>query len=151
MREGVIVAGLYPRLESLLSPPSRSLLACIRADLAKIREELRRNHVLRAELNGLYLRIEPTYPPNRILQTLLPLLQKHHENLPHLPSLKTPVHSLKTWLGYFRCYDLRRCAKSFGEIAREVYGSNKRHDLAKKAYKRAKRLIQSAGEHWALP
>ena len=70
------------------------------------------------------------------------------------PSKPPPRLGVKTWIDYFRCYDLRHCeAKTFGQIARKVYGdSTKFYEVAEKAFKRVSKLIHYAEtKNWPPP
>ncbi|MCA9470181.1 MAG: hypothetical protein KC643_32690 [Nitrospira sp.] len=127
--------------------------------------------VLDWDQNHLLLHINATYPPSRIVDALRVYLKIQHKKIKKIPQLyndpkasdrpksltptsfSIPWHpvrkpffkSFKAWLGYLRCYDLRRCkALSYGQIAKKIYGDNKKRDLADKAFDRVTQLIYFA-------
>jgi hypothetical protein len=134
--------------------------------------------ILNKDPRYLWVRIDAAYPPTRILKALKKELEKRHKTLnvispelghtvlvsspseiwgdfqPRHPSKKPPLLSIKTWIDYFRCYDLRRCkALSYGQIAHKVYGDSKnKYEVAEKAVKRVGKLIEYAeSNNWPPP
>jgi len=122
---------------------------------------------------NLYLEIDASYPTKSILNVLRKLIAQKKEQIKSTPddspwfrrmTIK-PNHSLwnspkhvlnldaKTWIDYFRCYDLRYCkAKTFGEIAMKVYGASNKYEVAEHAYKRVIKLIEYAeSNNWPPP
>lgn len=119
----------------------------------------------------MYVEIAPAFPPKAILDALRPILVERHKATqgdrgearlmrhPDLPGRtawlipfhtrkRPPIRDLKTWLNYLHCYDLRRCeGLSFGQIAKQVYGSQTKRDLAEKAFDRVTHLIQAAEQN----
>ena len=92
----------------------------------------------------LYLEIDTTIPPKKILDVLKPLLHERHEQ----SGDSSPRIDVHVWLGYFQCYDHFVCdAWSYGQIGRHVYPEKDQEhatDLAKKAVAGVDDLIQSA-------
>ena len=82
------------------------------------------------------------------LQTVLARLQGRRARI------KLPYQfKVSPWLKYLDCFDLWRPNEdlSFGDIAREVYGTNnsKTYERAERAVKRVKQLIaQAESNHW---
>jgi len=122
---------------------------------------------------NLFLEIDATYPTRDILNALRKLIAQQKEQIKNTPDdspwfrprlIKAnlsqgnkPKHVLKldakTWIDYFRCYDLHRNeGRSYGRIAIQVYDDSKKEDLAKKAYKRVHKLICYAEtNNWPPP
>jgi len=106
----------------------------------------------------LFLEIDLVNKPETIIKGLRPLIKKAHQDLIesrrrsgiYVNSRKKspPTLQVKTWLDYFRCYDLRQCTeKSFSVIAKEVYNDTpiqRKTDQVQKAVKRVTTLIQNA-------
>jgi len=131
------------------------------------------DQILSEDPKLIHLTIDATYPTQKILSTLRKIIGLQKEKIKNTPDaspwfqhryLKSgrlqftkPKHVLKldakTWIDYFLCYDLRHCgAKTFGQIARKVYGDAKKYEVAEHAYKRVCTLIQYAEtKNWPPP
>jgi len=128
---------------------------------------------------ALWLAIDPACAPEATIKVLRRFLHEEHkaykgrkgklesefldipwphwQYAPYRDPKKKPLiqgyEGIKTWLNYFKCYDLRRCEGiSFGQIAEQVYGSRTRqtYERAEKAVKRVRQLIHAA-EHKKWP
>jgi len=124
----------------------------------------------------LWVRIDTAYPPTRILKELKKELEKRHKTItvpsaefgnrvlvtksstwaifqPHHPSENPPRLGLKTWMDYFKCYDLHQAEGiPYGQIANKLYGDSKKAYQAKKGYLRVGKLIQHAvSQNWPPP
>ena len=98
----------------------------------------------------LWLAISTDIPPEAILQKLRPILRKRY--VPTKPSPIKGYRGFKTWLDYFKCYDLRHHDRlEYGPVAEKVYGTRrdakergKVRDRAEKAVVHVTRLIKAA-------
>lgn len=130
-------------------------------------------HGLDKPTRALWLAIDPARAPEAVINTLRAFLHREHKPYkvrkakvegdfldlpwPHWkyspyrdPRRPPPIRShkgIRTWLNYFRCYDLHRCeGLSFGRIAKQVFGKSgkKAYAHARKSENRARQLIQAA-------
>lgn len=125
----------------------------------------------------LWVRIDTAYPPTRILKELKKELEERHKTQdvpppktgnivaflnplsrwtnfqPSHPSQRPPRLGLKTWIDYFRCYDLHQNdGISCAQIAIKLYGDSKKDDQVKKACNRVGKLIRYAeSNNWPPP
>lgn len=125
----------------------------------------------------LWVRIDAAHPPTRILRELKKELVERHKTInipspeignvlfisnsselwgvfqPTHPRKLPPRLNIKTWIDYFKCYDLHQNeGKSYGRIAIQVYDDSTKEDLVKKAYKRVHKLIGYAEKNnWPPP
>lgn len=129
---------------------------------------------------AVLLAIDPAQPPETTIKLLRPHLKelyapfKEKKELdtvflkndkyrhwisaskPGSESYKEPpfkdYKNLKTWLDYFKCYDLRTTTnQSFGDIAKQVYGqrTGKTYERAEQAVKRVRQMISAAeNDNW---
>ena len=133
-----------------------------------------------SEPRFMWLAIETIFPPNTILRWLRKeLTARHRQNVaanrrpsvsvwkdhlyadsPHDPRRKAPIRDVRTWLDYFKCYDLRHAeGLEYGPIAERVYGTKdrareraKQRDRAETAVARAQQLIEAAEtNNWPPP
>ena len=92
----------------------------------------------------LYLEIDTTVPPKKILDVLEPLLRQRHEQGGGTP----PRMDVQVWLGYLQCYDhFVSDGWSYGRIGQQIYpGKDQEHadDQVKKAVASVDDLIESA-------
>lgn len=121
--------------------------------------------MLKPSTRNLYIEIDLTVPPHRIIQSLLPYLKMQHKDLvietkcnlrekrdpswvyhpPFHSRKQSPIRNVQSWLTYLRCYDLHRCSQlSPGQISKYLYGTTRKEDNVDKAIKRVKRLIEYA-------
>lgn len=103
----------------------------------------------------LCLRIDTSAPPTKIIERLRPLLRNRHEQAKKMPpnkfvavhhrQKKTPFRSVKTWLQYLQCYDLRKNGLPPKDIEAQVYpGDPIAHEKVNVAIKRVLLLIKAA-------
>lgn len=107
----------------------------------------------------LCLRIDTRHPAGTITERLLPLLQERYQQTQAVPRPawlafyerleKTPVRTIKSWLDYFRCYDLFQKGKSTKAAGQLVYkDADAATEHANIAMRRVRDLIKDADE-WA--
>lgn len=111
----------------------------------------------------LYLKIDPVVAPTANIKNLSDFLKKHHKSvmatvekptidpitgeqtIPFHPRTPPPITDVCAWLKYIQCYDLRHLQGfTYGQIATEVYGSNRLRETAEKAVIRVEQLINAA-------
>ena len=126
------------------------------------------NRIKSQDERWLWLRIDTSYPPHAILKTLEKKLTQRHKKIGPKPqdrivlidsdstysivkpTYESPIRDFKAWIDYFKCYDLRYCdGLTYGQIATRIFGKRNAqlYGLAKKACKRARRLIVAAEEN----
>jgi len=115
--------------------------------------------------NRRLIEIDVAFPPTTIKDALDEHLTTWHKGVSDSDKQKArtevrfrPV-DLLVWINYFRCYDLREeKGKTFGAIAKQVYGSGdpkeraRKRDRAEKAYSRVQGIIKLAEQNqWPPP
>ncbi|MDR4470335.1 MAG: hypothetical protein MRJ68_18895 [Nitrospira sp.] len=141
-----------------------------------------KDHGLERPPRALWVALDPARSPSALLKGLRPFLEQAHKPYkraqggladPFLevswgwpthwepyrhPRKPPPIYGfkgIKTWLDYFRCYDLRVTqALSFGQIAQRVYGKNtpQTYERAEQGCKRVRQLIKYAEQkQWPPP
>jgi hypothetical protein len=91
--------------------------------------------------------IDQAIPPDTVLRAIRPTLEARHKTSTPARVKKPYAFDVPKWLGYLRCYDLRRTQGfSYGQIAKQVYGLSgpKPRDRAEKAVRRTQSFIHRA-------
>jgi hypothetical protein len=137
-----------------------------------------KSSILSNDPRFIYLRIDASYPTKIIMEALRKRIKQQKNEIEETPDdsewfrnqYKEPrpgtsfshiqrrsktvyKFDVPAWIDYFTCYDLRHFeAKTFGVIARKVYGSSNKRDNAEKAHDRVKELIKYAeSNNWPPP
>jgi len=104
----------------------------------------------------LCLRLDAACTPTALIERLRDILTKRHEQVKDAPfkgpfakyyrAFKTPFRSVKAWLQYFQCYDLKRNkGLTSNQVAEQIYGTeDDAVNKTQQAIKRVKAIILSA-------